>query len=86
MKDIGTKILNYDSVKEFQGFLQTDKEFWTCVIDNIVGMYGKSLKITREQFIKFCSKYYQDNVSSLDLGLDFSINNNTCKTDHKKVL
>jgi hypothetical protein len=75
MKDIGTKILNYDSVKEFQGFLQTDKEFGTCVIDNIVGMYGKSLKITREQFIKFCSKYYQDNISSLDLG----INNDTTK-------
>ena len=33
-------------------------------------MYGKSLKINREQFIKFCSKYYQDNVSSLDFGLD----------------
>ena len=49
MKDIGTNILNYDSVKEFKDFLQTDQEFGTCVIDNIVGMYGKSLKITREQ-------------------------------------
>ena len=57
-------------MKEFKDFLQTDKEFGTCVIDNIVGMYGKSLKITREQFIKFCSKYYQDNVSSLDFGLN----------------
>ena len=45
------------------------------LIKNIVGMYGKSLKITREQFIKFCSKYYQDNVSSLDFG----INNDTTK-------
>ena len=27
MKDIGTNILNYDSVKEFKDFLQTDKEF-----------------------------------------------------------
>ena len=70
MKDIGTNILNYDSVKEFKDFLQTDKEFGTCVFDNIVGTYGKSLKINREQFIKFCSKYYQDNVSSLDFGLD----------------
>ena len=49
MKDIGTNILNYDSVKEFKDFLQTDKEFGTCVIDNIVGMYSKSLKINREQ-------------------------------------
>ena len=47
-------------------------------------MYGKSLSLTRDQFIKFCTKYYQDNVSSLDLGLDFSLNNNTCKTDHKE--
>ena len=70
MKDIGTNILNYDSVKEFKDFLQTDKEFGTCVIDNIVGMYGKSLKITREQFIKFCSKYYENNISALDFGLD----------------
>ena len=70
MKDIGTNILNYDSVKEFKDFLQTDKEFGTCVIDNIVGMYGKSLSLTREQFIKFCSKYYENNISSLDFGLD----------------
>ena len=70
MKDLGTKILNYDSVKEFKSFLQTDKDFGTCVIDNIVGMYGKSLHITREQFIKFCSKYYNNNVSLLDYGLE----------------
>ena len=73
LKDIGTKILNYDSVKEFQGFLQTDKEFGTCVIDNIVGMYGQSLKITREQFIKFCSKYYENNISPLDFGLNIEV-------------
>ena len=60
----GGNNLNYDSVKEFKDFLQTDKEFVTCVIDNIVGMYNKSLGITRETFIDFCSKYY---TSSLDV-------------------
>ncbi len=64
MKDLGTNVLNYDSVKEFKDFLQTDKEFGTCVIDNIVGMYEKSLGITREMFIDFCSKYY---TSPLDI-------------------
>ena len=64
MKDLGTNILNYDSVKEFKDFLQTDKDFGTCVIDNIVGMYNKSLGITREMFINFCSKYY---TSPLDI-------------------
>ena len=51
MKDIGTNILNYDSVKEFKDFLQTDKEFCTCVIDNIVGMYGKSLKLIENNLL-----------------------------------
>ncbi len=64
MKDLGTNILNYDSVKEFKDFLQTEQEFGTCVIDNIVGMYNKSLGITREMFIDFCSKYY---TSPLDV-------------------
>ncbi len=45
MKDLGTNILNYYSVKEFKDFLQTEQEFGTYVIDNIVGMYNKLLGI-----------------------------------------
>ena len=33
-------------------------------------MYVKSLHITREQFIKFCSNYYNNNISLLDYELD----------------
>ena len=36
-------------------------------------MYGKSLKITREQFIKFCLKYYGNNISPLDFGLNIEV-------------
>ena len=51
MKQLGSDILDYDYVKEFKDFLQTDQEFGTCVIDNLVGMYEKTLKITRDQLI-----------------------------------
>jgi hypothetical protein len=44
------------------------------LIDNIVGMYGKSLKITREQFIKFCSKYYENNISALKQDIQSQLN------------
>ena len=72
MKQIGTQTLNYDYVKEYKDFLQTDKEFGTCVIDNIVGLYNKSLRITREQFIKFVAKYY-NHSNPLDFGLNSTI-------------
>ena len=70
MKDIGSNILNYNDINEYKDFLQTEKEFGTCVIDNIVGMYHDSLHITRESFINFCRKYYKKNVSALDFDLD----------------
>jgi len=68
MKHISQNVLNYDCVKEYKEFLETDKEFGTCVIDNLVGMYSKSsLHMTREKIISFCEKYYK---SPLDFGLD----------------
>ena len=70
MKELGSKILNYNHIKEYKDFLQTDREFGTCVIDNIVGMYHKTLHITRESFINFCKKYYKQNASPLDFDLD----------------
>ena len=41
----------------------------TCVIDNFVGMYGKELKITRDDFIKLHQEYY-NNIFSLSSDLD----------------
>ena len=51
MKQLGTDVLNYDYVKEYKEFLQTDQKFGTCVIDNFIGIYGEKLKITRDQLI-----------------------------------
>lgn len=69
LKDIGSNVLNYDYVKEYKDFLQTDKEFGTCVIDNFIGLYGNKLKITREQLINIISDYY-NTPSGLDTGLN----------------
>ena len=70
MRQLGTDILDYDYVKEFKDFLQTDQEFGTCVIDNLVGMYEKTLKITRDQLINIIKKYYSDQRTSLDFDVD----------------
>jgi hypothetical protein len=70
MRQLGKAIIDYDYVKEFKEFLQTDQEFGTCVIDNLVGMYEKTLKITRDQLINIIKKYYNEQTSSLDAGLN----------------
>ncbi len=31
----------------------------TCIVDNIIGMYGKKLKITRDKFTDMFRGYYQ---------------------------
>jgi hypothetical protein len=74
MKEIGTKNLNYDYVKEYKDFLQSDKQYGTCVIDNVVGLYQNTkLKMTRQWFINLCKQYYNIKKSSgLDAGLDVS--------------
>jgi hypothetical protein len=51
---------------EYKDFLQTEQEFGTCVIDNLIGLYGEKLKITRDQLINIIKKYYNDQKSSLD--------------------
>jgi hypothetical protein len=68
IKDISTKVLNYDYVKEFKDFLQTEQEFGTCVIDNFIGMYGNKLKMSRALFIDLIRDYYSNNASPLDHG------------------
>ena len=70
MKQLGTDILNYDYVKEYKEFLQTDQKFGTCVIDNFIGIYGEKLKITRDQLINIIKKYYNESSSGLDAGLN----------------
>ena len=70
MKELGTDILNYDYVKEYKEFLQTDQKFGTCVIDNFIGIYGEKLKITRDQLINIIKKYYNESSCGLDAGLN----------------
>ncbi len=48
-------------------FTNEDKQFLniesagTCVIDNFIGLYGKELKLTRDDFIKLHQDFYNIN-------------------------
>ena len=48
--------LIYNCIDEYKDYLQNNG---TCAIDNFIGMYGKELNITREQFIEMCNDYYK---------------------------
>ena len=74
MKDIATRILDYDYIKEYQGFLQTDKDYGTCVIDNFVGMYGNKLHITRNDLIERISNFYNQKYYNIWSELAFHYN------------
>ena len=50
--------INYSFTNEEKKFLNEKSTWGTCVIDNFVGMYGKELKLTRDDFIKLHQEYY----------------------------
>jgi 5-methylcytosine-specific restriction enzyme A len=52
--------VDYSFTQEEKKFLNADHQLTgTCVIDNFVGMYGKKLKLTRDDFIKLHQDYYK---------------------------
>ena len=62
--------IDYDFTQQEKDYLTTEN---TCVIDNIVGMYGKELKLNRDKLIKLNKDFHgvvEDQVSDLDFGLD----------------
>ena len=51
--------VDYSFTNEEKKFLNTDNKLTgTCVIDNFIGMYGKELKLTRDDFINLHQEYY----------------------------
>jgi energy-coupling factor transporter ATP-binding protein EcfA2 len=73
MKAASVLNTDYEYVKEFKGYLDTDKNM--CVVNNICGFFKDQFKISEELFIKMCHEYYNkiDKVeysSPLDYGID----------------
>ena len=69
--------VDYSFTDEDKQFLNTDKKeaSGTCVIDNFIDIYGKELKLTREDFIKLHQEYYKNifaTSSDLDDGLEIN--------------
>jgi hypothetical protein len=47
--------VDYSFTNEDKQFLNTDNEN-TCVMDNFIGMYGKKLNLTRDDFLNYIKK------------------------------
>jgi hypothetical protein len=62
--------IDYNFTKQEKKYLSTEN---TCVIDNIIGIYGDELKLDRDRLIKLNKEFHgvEDNaISDFDLGLD----------------
>ncbi len=67
--------LQYNFTEQETKYLLNDN---TCVIDNLVGLYGKELKLNRNKIIKLNKEFHgfvdEDDEPEFSIGIDSYLN------------